>query len=478
MQGISMRLRLTLWIALIFTLVLWVTLTVFWLYQREQVNSVFVNFLTQRTTAIASQLDAKVPNVSREELDLITQEMTRAIEFELIHIQVFTVSGEPINQDDLTVEAPEALPLELAAESIEPVYIHDPELLTRIVNIPESALLDSAMLTQLIGQNGQPYVLFVATSDRFVQRQISVVNNIMMSVFMSAPLLGLLSGWFVSGIAIAPLKKIQDLIRNLEPMKLHQSLKMTTEGTEVDELVQELDEARARIHEAFAAQERFLANVSHEIKTPIAVLLMESQTLDLDEMPDEIVYFVDSVQGEMSRLGNLVESFLTLTRIEDGAGKMKGKRYAANDLAMDSVEHCAVMANQLGVWLRPRLFADDDTLDLAVTGEPELLTTMLDNLIRNAIRFSPRDTGVEIILTDEGDSIGFAVRDSGPGIEESKLETIFDRFTQAEKNQRKGRGHGLGLTIAKGIAELHRGTISVRNREQGCEFKILLPKRG
>lgn len=69
-----MRLRLTLWIALIFTLVLWVTLTVFWLYQREQVNSVFVDFLTQRTSSIASQLDSKVPNVSREELDLITQD--------------------------------------------------------------------------------------------------------------------------------------------------------------------------------------------------------------------------------------------------------------------------------------------------------------------------------------------------------------------------------------------------------------------
>ena len=162
-----MRLRLTLWIALIFTLVLWVTLTVFWLYQREQVNSVFVNFLTQRTSSIASQLNSKVPNVSREELDLITQEMTRAIEFELLHIQVFSVSGEPINQDDLSVKSPELLPLELAAESIDPVYIHDPDLLTRIVNIPESALLDSGMLTQLIGQNGQPYILFVATSDRF-----------------------------------------------------------------------------------------------------------------------------------------------------------------------------------------------------------------------------------------------------------------------------------------------------------------------
>lgn len=476
MQGISMRLRLTLWIAIIFTLVLWVTFTIFWLYQRDQVNTVFIDSLTQRTSSVAAQLDRKVPDITRAEMDLITQDLVRAIEFELIYVDVFTVAGNPIDPEESPVIDTSPLPLTQAAESIEPLYIRDSELLGRIVNIPDADQLNSAMLMQLIGTNGQPYVLFLATSDRFVDRQLSIVNNIMMSVVMSAPLIGLLSGWFVSGIAIAPLKKVQDLIKGLGPKRLDESIKTPRGGTEVDSLVQELDEARERIHEAFAAQERFLANVSHEIKTPIAVLLMEAQTLNLEGMPDEIVYFVDSAQGEMSRLGNLVESFLTLTRIEDGAGKVRGRKYAANDLAMDSVEHCAIMANQLGVWLRPKLFADEETIDLMVIGEPELLTTMLDNLIRNAVRFSPKNSGVEIVLTDEGENIGFAVRDSGPGIEEHKLATIFDRFTQSESGQRKGRGHGLGLSIAKGIAELHRGSISVRNLDQGCEFKVVLPK--
>jgi signal transduction histidine kinase len=476
MQGISMRLRLTLWIAIIFTLVLWVTFVIFWLYQRESVNKVFIDILMQRTSGISVQLDARVPEVTRKELDDLAQEAVQAIEFEVIHIDVFTASGVPIDAEEHAGTSSEQLPLQEALNTINPVYLHNPELLSSIIDIPEAETLDSAMLMQLAGSDGLPYVLCVATSDRFVQRQLAVVNDVMMMSFMSAPLLGLLSGWFVSGIAVAPLRKVQQLIRDLGPRQLDRSLELSSGGAEVSELVQELDQARKRIRDAFEAQERFLANVSHEIKTPISVLLVESQTLNLEGLPDEIVYFVDSTQGEMSRLGNLVESFLTLTRIEDGAGKARGKRYAANDLAMDSVEHCAVMANQLGVWLRPRLFSDEDTIDLSVSGEPELLTTMLDNLIRNAIRFSSKDDGVEIVLTDEGDQIGFAVRDSGPGIDEAKLATIFDRFTQASQHERKGRGHGLGLTIAKGIAELHRGTISVRNRERGCEFKVLLPK--
>lgn len=476
MQGVSMRFRLTLWIATIFTIVLWMTCVIFWLYQRESVNQVFIDILRERTSNIAAELDTRVPQVSRAELDSIAQEAVRAIEFEAIHIDVFSVVGEPINEGDESVLQPNLLPLGEATNSLQPIYVHNPELLRRIINIPEADSLDSAMLTQLVGSDRLPYILCVTTSDRFVERQLAVVNDMILMTFMSAPLLGLLSGWFVSGIAVAPLRKVQDLIRELGPRQLNRSIELSSEGAEVNELVQELNEARKRISEAFQAQERFLANVSHEIKTPISVLLMESQTLNLDGMPDEIVYFVESTRGEMSRLGNLVESFLTLTRIEDGAGKVRGKVYAANDLAMDSVEHCAVMANQMGVWLRPRLFADEENIDLAVSGEPELLTTMLDNLIRNAIRFSSKDSGVEVLLTDEGDKVGFAVRDEGPGIEPDKLATIFDRFTQASQHERKGRGHGLGLTIAKGIAELHRGTISVRNLEVGCEFKVQLPK--
>lgn len=476
MQGISMRFRLTLWIATIFTIVLWVTCAIFWLYQRESVNKVFIDILKERTSNIAAGLDTRVPAVSRAELDSIAQEAVRAIEFEAIHIDVFSVVGEPINAGDESVLQPSLLPLGKATNSVEPVYLHDPELLRRIINIPEAESLDSAMLTQLVGSDRLPYILCVTTSDRFVERQLAVVNDMVMMTFLTAPLLGILSGWFVSGIAVAPLRRVQDLIREMGPSQLNRSIEMPDGGAEVNELVQELDDARKRIRDAFEAQERFLANVSHEIKTPISVLLMEAQTLDLKGMPDEIVYFVDSTQGEMSRLGNLVESFLTLTRIEDGEGKVRGKRYAANDLAMDSVEHCAVMANQLGIWLRPQLFADEETIDLAVSGEPELLTTMIDNLIRNAIRFSSKGDGVEIVLSDEGERIGFAVRDEGPGIAPDKLATIFDRFTQANQHERKGRGHGLGLTIAKGIAELHRGTISVRNLGVGCEFKVLLPK--
>ncbi len=471
-----MRLRLTLWIAVVITLVLWVTVVIFWLYQRAAMNNMFIDLLEQRAAGIAAQLDTRAQDVTSEELDNIAAVSAREVEYETLRLAVFSLAGDPVVvQSGMSVIA-DGLPLEEAGQSIKPIFIRDPKLLRSVVQSTDAPRLDSALLLPVVGQNGQQFILFVAASDRNLDRQILIVDEIMLGAALIAPGLGLLSGWFVSGIAVAPLRRIQDLVKQLGPEQLDRSILSPSNSSEVSELIRELDDARKRIREAFQAQERFLANVSHEIKTPIAVLLIEAQTLDMDGLPDEIVHFVDSAQSEMSRLGKLVESFLTLTRIEDGAGEIRGKRYSANDLAMDSVEHCAAMANQLGVWLRPRLFSDEETIDLCVSGEPELLTTMLDNLIHNAIGYSPRDTGVEIVLSDEGDRIGFAVRDSGPGIEEAQLVTIFDRFKQSKQHERRARGHGLGLSIAKGIAELHRGTLTVRNLERGCEFKVYLPK--
>jgi signal transduction histidine kinase len=116
-------------------------------------------------------------------------------------------------------------------------------------------------------------------------------------------------------------------------------------------------------------------------------------------------------------------------------------------------------------------------MDTAVAGEPELLRTMLDNLVRNAIRFSPTDERVEVEASVVGDRVKIRVRDYGPGIPAAQLATIFDRFAQAPEEQRKGRGHGLGLAIALGIAELHGGSISAENCEdRGCTFVVELPQ--
>ena len=207
----------------------------------------------------------------------------------------------------------------------------------------------------------------------------------------------------------------------------------------------------------------------------IAVLLIEAQTVDRANCPEGIARFMDTVEEEMTRLGKLVESFLTLTRIQSGRGPATLKRYGVNDLVLDSIGDCTMMADQHRVALVPSLLAEDETVDAAVVGDPDLLRTLISNLIRNSIRFSPEGSVVEVAAEVAESTSVIRVFDSGPGIPADRLHTIFDRFAQAHDTERQGRGHGLGLAIAKGIAELHGGTVEAFNRgERGCEFVVRL----
>jgi signal transduction histidine kinase len=114
--------------------------------------------------------------------------------------------------------------------------------------------------------------------------------------------------------------------------------------------------------------------------------------------------------------------------------------------------------------------------ELLVFGDPELLRTMIDNVIRNAIRFSPQQQAVEVTVDADEENALVRVRDFGVGIPEEIISTLFDRFTQAKSEERLNRGSGLGLEIAQGIAELHGGGITVENcLGGGCAFTIRVP---
>jgi signal transduction histidine kinase len=213
------------------------------------------------------------------------------------------------------------------------------------------------------------------------------------------------------------------------------------------------------------------------MKTPIAVLVTEAQTLHLEDQSDEIVRFVRSVEEEMLKLGQLVDSFLVLTRVREERAPSGVERLAVNDLVMDSLDDCQSLAMQYRVYLEPELIAEEALLDASVRGDPHLLRTMLNNLIRNAIRFSPECERVKIRAVCRAETVEISVRDRGSGIPEDLIDRIFDRFAQADGEKRRGRGHGLGLEIAQGIAELHDGFIEVRNCDDGgCAFTIRLPR--
>ncbi len=144
---------------------------------------------------------------------------------------------------------------------------------------------------------------------------------------------------------------------------------------------------------------------------------------------------------------------------------------------MDAVGSCQPLAVQREVRLVPRLAMPGPSApEPTMVGDDDLLTAMVSNLIRNAIRHAPVETAVEVEVVVRDRQAHIHVRDSGAGIDPAYLDRVFDRFFQVPTDTHRMKGSGLGLAIAKGVARLHRGTIAAMNRTQGgCEFIVTLP---
>jgi signal transduction histidine kinase len=473
----TLRIRLSVWVLALFISVQLVTGFIFWLHQRTALSDMFDESLTNRATAIAPEVARALPHITQDQLDFIIMRAGLRVQFSAFRAGLVRPDHRiaTISQVDWP-----SIALQAAREADA---INQPIIRSMQVDWfrdDEDNRSESRMIAvPITSPTGERWTLLLARSDRFLlDQQRLFVRALLMSgclgVFATC-----VSAWYIAGIAVKPLTTARRIASQLSPESLKTDIRDDSAPREVQQLAAALDDARARMRQAFEAQERFLSNISHELKTPIATLLVEAQTLDRTDMSKLGVQFVRSVEEEMRKLGKLVESFLTLTRVKDGKGLARAELVPINELVLDSVSYCSPMARQYAVKLKPELAASDDDVDAAISGDPELLRTMLDNLVRNAIRFSPESGSVIIISAVRGTEAVFEVRDQGSGLPPAMLNNAFDRFVQAPEEQKQGRGHGLGLTIAQAVAELHGGKITVRNvAEGGACFTLRLPLRG
>lgn len=284
--------------------------------------------------------------------------------------------------------------------------------------------------------------------------------------------------WFLAGRAVAPIQRMARAARAVRPEAITTRLDVDPRNAELVSLQRELNAALARLEEGYRQQSMFISNVSHELKTPIAVLLSQAQVLKQESRePAQLDRFVRTVEEEMRTLGRLVESFLVLARASHGEDLVRRERSALTDVVVEAAERCAPLARESGVPLVTQLSLDAGGESVPeIEGDPELLRTMIENLLRNAIRFSPRGATVDLALRCGEREALVVVRDHGPGVAAEWIARVFEPFVQAPQPDGRGRGSGLGLAIARSVAENHGGSIAVRNAEDGgaC-FEIRLP---
>lgn len=240
-----------------------------------------------------------------------------------------------------------------------------------------------------------------------------------------------------------------------------------------DEYVVLLAEDQTEIVRAQSVRSDFVANVSHELKTPVGAIRLLSEAIDdAADDPDAIRHFTKSLHKESERLSALVQDIMELSRLQSTDVVADGQPIDLSRVIREAVDR-----SQLTAQSRQITIAVGGNVDARAFGDADLLTTALRNLIDNAIRYSPQGTRVGVGVKEREGMIHISVTDQGPGISDEEQERIFERFYRVDAaRSRQTGGTGLGLSIVKHVMQQHGGEVAVWSREgQGSTFTLTVP---
>lgn len=242
-----------------------------------------------------------------------------------------------------------------------------------------------------------------------------------------------------------------------------------------DEYVLLLADDRTEITRTEEIRNDFVANVSHELKTPVGAISLLAEALE-DSSDDEVAVrrFAKRMHKEASRLADLVQDIIELSRLQGANIALQGTVVDINHVIADAVDRSKLPAESKNI----TLVVGSAGTDARVFGDPDLLTTAFRNLIDNAIRYSPENTRVGIGIRSREGLIAVSVTDQGDGISPEDQERVFERFYRVDAaRSRATGGTGLGLSIVKHVVSNHGGEVSVWSQPgQGSTFTVRLPE--
>jgi two-component system, OmpR family, sensor kinase len=282
---------------------------------------------------------------------------------------------------------------------------------------------------------------------------------------------GLAGGWWFVSRALRPIENISTAAVKISAGDLSQRISIAETESELGQLAAVLNSTFARLESAFAQQKQFASDAAHELRTPVAVILTQTQTA-LNRERDAASYkeTVEACQRAAQRMRKLIKSLLELARLDAGQEKLKRLPFDFSK----TIEGCVELIRPIAEERRVKIIFELEPLE--ISGDSERLAQVVTNLLTNAIQYN-RDGGeVRVKLKIKDGFAALKISDTGAGIPAEDLPHIFKRFYRGDKSRTGSGNAGLGLAISKAIVEAHGGTIEVASEENaGTAFTVRLP---
>jgi signal transduction histidine kinase len=311
---------------------------------------------------------------------------------------------------------------------------------------------------------------FIEIIQEIRQSDLSTIRRSSFFIFAILVGLSLVGGNAISGQVLSPIKDINKQIKAIKAESI-EKISYPHLDEELQELISAINEMLLRLGKSFRSQREFIEYASHELKTPLSVMMAKTDLILSDtKLSKDNTNLLYEIQSKIDYLNDLINdlSLLSLSKehLEFEAISIK----SILDTVLNNVSNKAKQKS-INIILKSK------NLDQKIKLVPILITQAMENIIENAIQYSQQDSQVEIETKIQKTFLTITIKDNGIGIPEQLIHRVFDKFYRVDSSRSKHTGgRGLGLTLTKAIIELHNGTIKVQSKEgQGTIFTLYIP---
>jgi heavy metal sensor kinase len=443
--------------------------------------------LVATTDTIATAFATGIRVGKGDELEAAHQ-MLNQLRFGDRRIGVYTLDGMPFPRESTKPDDPHHAhgpEIEIGAEELAAVGrahgLHEEDgrhaLVTRETRRGEARLVVKGFRSV----SGTGYLIAAEESNEGVAATLALLRTALLIAVPVFLLLACAAGWFVAERALAPVAAMSQRARTISEKNLDARLPVANERDELgqlavvfNELLDRLERAFVQLESAYDQTRRFLADASHELRTPVAAVRGEVQVaLKRDRTGEEYRESLDVIHEEAMHMSRIVEDLFTLARADAGERAHERRPFYLDELAADVCRIARSLARQRGVALE----LEPAGGEVEVLGDEDLVRRAVLNLVDNAVKYTEAGGSVRLAVSREGGRARLDVTDTGIGIAPGEQERVFERFYRVDKARvRSEGGAGLGLSIVRWAVEEHGGAVAVRSDPgRGSTFSILLP---